>query len=94
MDPSRARKKAVPMRPVQTSSDIDALALAMEKKRESYGIYTDLARNAKSAIAKAAFEKIAKDENEHYEILEEAKSSLEDFAKQSIWEEGGPIEGG
>lgn len=31
---------------------------------------------------------------ESYGLLEQAKSPLEDFAIQSIWEEGGPIEGG
>jgi len=95
MNSSRARKKAVhSSSAISSTSDIDALDLAMGMKREAYDIFISLARDAKNQNTKAVFEKIANWENLDYELLEQVKSSLEDFSSQSIWEEGGPIEGG
>jgi len=91
MNSSRARKKAVLAN--SATPDIDALDLAMGMKRENYDIFTDLAKNAKSPNAKAVFEKIANGESQDYELLEQTKLSIENFSIQSIWEEGGPIEG-
>ncbi|MGC2425113.1 MAG: hypothetical protein WA666_12260 [Nitrospirota bacterium] len=92
MKSARARKEAVPPRPdYSATSDIDALDLAMVKKRKSYDIYIDLARSTKNPNIKVVFEKIAKEECLDYELLEQTMSSI---ASQSIWEENGPIEGG
>ncbi len=77
-----------------TASDIDALALAMSKETESYMVYKDAAKIATDPNIKALFERMAKEENQHYEILEQTKYYLEHYANWSIWEEGGPIEGG
>ncbi len=95
MNSSRAKKSAVHTRLANSAtSDIDALDLAMGMKREDFDIFTDMARNAKNPYAKAVFEKIATGENLDYELLEQTKSSLENLSSKSIWEEGGPIEGG
>ncbi len=77
-----------------TAGDIEALTFAMGKETESYLMYKEAAESATDPGAKAVFERIAREENQHYEILEQTRYYLEHYANWSIWEEGGPIEGG
>lgn len=77
-----------------TADDIDALAFAMTKERESHDMYKSAAASATDPATRAAFERMAIEEDHHYEILSETKYYLEQYSNWSIWEEGGPIEGG
>jgi len=77
-----------------TAGDVEALTLAMGKETESYELYKAAAKSAAEPDVKALFERIAKEENQHYEILEQTRYYLEQYSNWSIWEEGGPIEGG
>lgn len=77
-----------------TADDIKALEFAMGKETESYDMYKNAANDSSEPKVKAVFERMAMEENQHYEILEQTKYYLEQFANWTIWEEGGPIEGG
>ena len=77
-----------------TSSDLEAITFAMGKETESFKMYKDAANQAPDAAVKAMFERMAREENQHYEILEQTKYFLEQYQNWSIWQEGGPIEGG
>ncbi len=77
-----------------TADDIDALTFAMGKETESYKMYHEAAKDATDAKVKAMFERMATEENQHYEILEQTRYYLKENENWSIWEEGGPIEGG
>ena len=78
------------------TSEMDALTFAIGKEKENYNLYVALARETADPKARAVFERMAKEEDEHYRILEQTKYNLdlEEFASRSIWEECGPIEGG
>jgi rubrerythrin len=77
-----------------TSDDIDALTFAMGKETESYKMYHEAANEASEPKVKAMFARMATEENQHYEILEQTRYYLKENQIWSIWEEGGPIEGG
>jgi len=79
---------------VPTSDDISALSFAMGKETESYEMYRDAAADSVDSKVKAVFERMAQEENQHFEILQDTKYYLEEYANWTIWEEGGPIEGG
>jgi rubrerythrin len=77
-----------------TADDIDALTFAMGKETESYKMYHEAANDASDPKIKATFARMAIEENQHYEILEQTRYYLKENQIWSIWEEGGPIEGG
>jgi len=77
-----------------TADDIDALTFAMGKETESYKMYHEAANDASDSKVKAVFARMATEENQHYEILEQTRYYLKENQIWSIWEEGGPIEGG
>jgi len=86
--------KTVCERIPSTAGDIEAITFAMGKETESYKMYSDAAKQATDTPVKAMFERMAREENQHYEILEQTRYFLEEYANWSIWQEGGPIEGG
>ncbi|HEX9861549.1 MAG TPA: ferritin family protein [Nitrospirota bacterium] len=77
-----------------TADDIEALSFAMTKEKESHDMYRGAAQNSTDPAVKAAFNRMALEEDHHYEILQETRYYLEQYNNWSIWEEGGPIEGG
>lgn len=77
-----------------TSDDIDALTFAMAKEKDSYKLYHDAAADSSDPKVKAVFARMAAEEDQHYEILEQTKYVLEQFANWTLWTEDGPIEGG
>jgi len=77
-----------------TADDTDALAFAMTKETESHDLYKQAAADSDDPKVRTVFERMALEENHHYEILEETKYYLEQHDNWSIWEDGGPIEGG
>ena len=83
-------EKAVPV----TSDDVDALTFGMGKETESYQLYHKAADNSSDPGVKAVFERMAREEEQHYEILEQTRYYLKEYAIWTLWEEGGPIEGG
>jgi len=77
-----------------TNDDLDALTFAMTKETESFKMYDEAAKGSADPKVGAVFARMAKEEESHYEILQDTRYYLEQFANWSIWEEGGPIEGG
>ncbi|MBI5695455.1 MAG: ferritin family protein [Nitrospirae bacterium] len=77
-----------------TTDDIDALTFAMSKEKDSYNLYHGAAAEATDPKVKAVFDRMAAEEDQHFEILEQTKYYLEQNSNWSLWIEGGPIEGG
>lgn len=77
-----------------TADDLEALSFAMTKEKESHDMYRSASQGTADPAAKAVFDRMALEENHHYEILQETRYYLEQYNNWSIWEEGGPIEGG
>lgn len=86
-------KKNMDMRLGSDPSDVDALKFALSLEDKGYKFYKESAQKAKSPEEKELFEKLAHEESQHHEILQNALSYLEETGDWFLWEEGGPIEG-
>lgn len=87
-------KKDIDARLGSDPSDVEALNFAVSMEDKGYQFYRDSAASASDAGEKALFEKLAREESQHHEILENALTYLEKSGEWFLWEEGGPIEGG
>lgn len=76
------------------SGDVQALKFAVEMEDKGYRFYKKNAEGATAPREKALWEKLAHEESQHHEILQNALSYLEETGDWFLWEEGGPIEGG
>jgi rubrerythrin len=74
-------------------TDVEALKFALNMEKEGYKFYKESAASAQDPKEKELFERLAHDESQHQEILENALSYLEETGDWFLWEEGGPIEG-
>jgi len=77
-----------------SAGDLEALEFAMGKETESFELYKSASADSTDAKVKAVFDRMALEEEHHYEILEQTKYFLEQNQNWNIWEDGGPIEGG
>ena len=75
------------------ADEFDAIRTAMQFEKKGYSFYQDAADEAADEDQKALFERLAEEENEHYRILEETLSYLEDAGAWTIWDEGGLLTG-
>ncbi|MBN1785661.1 MAG: ferritin family protein [Candidatus Methanofastidiosa archaeon] len=80
--PEDIRKMAV-----DASSDIVALEVAMQMERLGYDQYMKAAKESDDKELKEIFEKLAFEEKEHYDMLDEAMSYLEDTGNWYMWYE-------
>jgi len=87
---SAAEKKKLKADP----SNLAAITIAMEKETKSYDYYDKQARSTNIRIAKVFFERLKKEEERHYELLEEAYSLLSDSASWFVKREGRVMEAG
>jgi rubrerythrin len=74
-----------PDREPSLESDISALEFGMETEKLSYDLYHKSAEEATDAAAKQAFELLAREENHHYEILQNSRNYLAD--NQTWWDD-------
>ncbi len=86
--------KTVCERVPPSATDMDALEFAMGKEKESYQVYRGAADSSADPGVKAVFVRMAQEEDQHFQILENTRYILKEFENWSLWEEGGPIEGG
>ena len=74
--------------------DIQALQIAMNMESEGYKYYTNAAKQATDPDIKALLSRLAKDENDHFEILQNTLFLLEKSGNWFLWEEKGLLDGG
>jgi len=87
---SGAEKKRLKADP----SNLEALKISMKKERDSYDYYDRQSKDAGARIAKVFYDRLKKEEERHYELLEEAYSLLSDPASWFVAKEGRVMEAG
>jgi len=75
-------------------SNLEALKISMKKERDSYDYYDRQLKDTGVRIAKVFYERLKKEEERHYELLEEAYSLLSDPASWFVTKEGRVMEAG
>jgi len=76
-----------------TADEIEALRVAMKMEEESITFYRNAAAHAASDAEKKFFDCLILDEEEHYHILQNTHTFLEDSGNWFMWEEKGIVEG-
>ncbi len=87
---SAAEKKKLKADP----SNLEAITIAMEKETKSYDYYDKQSKATDTRIAKLFYDRLKKEEEHHFELLEEAYSMLSDSASWFVKQEGRVMEGG
>ncbi len=73
--------------------DMEAFKVAMAMEKEDYEFYKELAAMSNIEEEKALFERLAYEEEKHYEVLSETHSFLTDSGNWFMWEDHSIVEG-
>ncbi len=73
--------------------EMDAFKVAMDMEKDDYAFYKELAAMTLDKKEKALFEKLAQEEEQHYEVLVETHSFLTDTGNWFMWEDHSIAEG-
>ena len=74
--------------------EMEVLKIGMEMENESIRFYEDAFKKTTNSKAKALLEKLIPEEKDHYRILDNTHSFLEDSGKWFLWEERAMLDGG
>jgi rubrerythrin len=77
-----------------TTNEMEALKVAMGMEKEGIEFYKDAAAKAKTDKEKALFERLAKEEEQHYQIFANTHFFMSDTGSWYMWEEHTIVEGG
>lgn len=87
-------KDEIGQRIAASTDDIEALRIAMEFEKKGYEFYEKAADEACDENEKGLFGKLAKEENEHYSVLQNTLQYLEGSGLWFCWEEQSVLDGG
>ena len=74
-------------------SEMDALQIALRMEKEGFHFYEKAAANASTQQEKDLFERLVIEENDHYTILNNTYTFLENTGQWYMYEEQGIVEG-
>jgi rubrerythrin len=75
-------------------SNLEAITIAMKKETKSYDYYDKQSKETGIRIAKVFYNRLKKEEERHYELLEEAYLLLSDSVSWFVKQEGRVMEAG
>lgn len=76
-----------------TSDELEAFKIAMQMEKEGLDFYKVLMMEAKSEKEKTLFQKLIKEEEQHYKIFANTHNFLNDTGNWFMWEEYSIVEG-
>jgi rubrerythrin len=77
-----------------TTNEMEALKVAMGMEKEGIEFYKKAAAEAKTDKEKALFERLSKEEEQHYQIFANTHFFMSDTGSWYMWEEHSIVEGG
>ncbi|NOZ26168.1 MAG: ferritin family protein [Nitrospirae bacterium] len=77
-----------------TTDEINALKVALDMERNGYEYYKETAAGTSDEREKALFLRLAKEEEKHYNILQNTYAFLTDTGNWFMWEEHAIVDGG
>ena len=77
-----------------TTDELEAFKIAMTMEREGKAFYEKALSQVKTEKEKALFERLIREEQQHYEIFANTYQFLSDTGNWFMWEERGIVEGG
>ena len=76
-----------------TDDELEAFKIAMRMEKEGIEFYRKLLTGAENEKERALFERLIKEEGEHYEIFANTYSFINDTGNWFMWEEHSIVEG-
>jgi rubrerythrin len=86
-------KDAMMERVQATDDELNAFGIAMDMEKEGMEFYRKAAAGAPSAKEKALFERLVKEEEQHFNVFANTYFFLKDSGSWFLWEEHGIVEG-
>lgn len=77
-----------------TTDELEAFKIAMKMEKEGIEFYKKAASGAKTDKEKSLFERLIKEEQQHYDIFANTYFFLSDTGNWFMWEEHSIVEGG
>ena len=77
-----------------TKDELEAFKIAMQMEKEGVEFYKKALSEAKTDKEKMLFEKLIKEEQQHYDIFENTHFFLSDSGSWFMWEEHSIVDGG
>ncbi len=77
-----------------TVDELDAFKIAMQMEKEGVEFYKKAASGAQTEKGKSLFERLVKEEQEHYDIFANTYLFLSDTGSWFMWEEHSIVDGG
>jgi rubrerythrin len=77
-----------------TSDELEAFKIAMQMEKEGVEFYKKALKEAKTDKEKKLFEKLIKEEQQHYDIFANTHFFLSDSGSWFMWEEHSIVDGG
>jgi len=77
-----------------TMDELDAFKIAMQMEKEGVEFYKKASAGAKTEKEKALFERLIKEEQEHYNIFANTYFFMSDTGSWFMWEEHSIVDGG
>ncbi|GAB4388422.1 MAG: ferritin family protein [Thermodesulfovibrionales bacterium] len=77
-----------------TTDEMNALKIAMDMEKEGLDFYRKMAKEAKSAKERALFEKLAHEEEQHYQVFSNTYFFMSDTGSWFMWDEHSIVDGG
>jgi len=76
-----------------TNDELEAFKIAMHMEKEGIDFYQEAERGAKAEKEKALFERLIKEEQQHYAIFSNTYNFMRDTGNWYMWEELSIVEG-
>jgi len=76
-----------------TADESRAIETALEMERKSYRLYEDAAGKSEDDAQRALFERLAQEEDQHYEMLENTREYVSRSGQWFLWTEHGLLTG-
>jgi rubrerythrin len=87
-------KSEMMQRVESTMDELDAFRIAMQMEKEGIDFYKKAASEARTEKEKLLFERLIKEEQEHYNIFSNTHFFLSDTGSWFMWEEHSIVDGG
>lgn len=90
----KSMKDAMMKRIQATTDELEAFKIAMQMEKEGIEFYKNAQTQAKSEKEKLLFERLVKEEQQHYDIFANTYFFLSDTGNWFMWEEHSIVDGG
>ncbi len=88
-----AMKQEMMQKVAATNDEMEAFKIAMQMEKEGLNLYTKRLAAAASDKERALFERLIKEEQQHYQLFANTHQFLSDTGNWFLWEERGILEG-